>query len=45
MNRRSGEPIEMVVRYTPMQSGVVDEAYVVFETEDMKKVYHFIGSQ
>ena len=41
MNRRSGEPTEVVVRYTPMETGVINEAYVVFETEDMKKVYHF----
>jgi hypothetical protein len=43
MNRRSGEPIEVVVRYTPQESGA-HEAMVVFETEDFKRVYHFIGS-
>lgn len=44
MNRRSGEPTEIVVRYTPDAPGVVTEATVVFETEDMKKVYRFVGS-
>ena len=45
MNRRSGAPVELVVRYTPMETGVIHECYIVFETEDMKKVYHFVGSQ
>ena len=44
MNRRSGDPTEVVVRFTPMETGTVHEAYVVFETEDMKKVYYFCGS-
>ena len=44
MNRRSGEPTEIVVRYTPDAPGVATEATVVFETEDMKKVYRFHGS-
>jgi hypothetical protein len=44
MNRRSGEPTEVVVRYTPDAPGVTSEATVVFETEDMRKVYRFIGS-
>jgi hypothetical protein len=44
MNRRSGEPTEVVVRYTPDAPGVTTEATVVFETEDMKKVYRFIGT-
>jgi hypothetical protein len=44
MNRRSGEPVEIVVRYTPDAPGVTSEATIVFETEDMKKVYRFIGS-
>jgi hypothetical protein len=44
MNRRSGEPVEVVVRYTPDAPGVQTVATVVFETEDMKKVYRFIGS-
>lgn len=43
MNRRSGEPINLVVRFTPQDTGT-HEATVVFETEDMKKVYKFIGS-
>ena len=44
MNRRSGEPIHCVVRYTPMETGTIQEATFVFETEDMKKVYKFVGS-
>jgi hypothetical protein len=44
MNRRSGEPVEVVVRFKPMESGVVSEAILVFETEDMRKLYKFIGS-
>lgn len=44
MNRRSGEPINVVVRYSPTNVGEVSEAMLVFETEDMRKVYHFIGS-
>jgi len=43
MNRRSGEPTEVVVRFTPQETGS-HEAFVVFETEDFKKVYFFIGS-
>lgn len=44
LNRRSGDPTEVIVRYKPPDTGVVHEAMVVFETEDFKKVYHFIGS-
>ena len=44
MNRRSGDPIPVVVRYTPRETGNLAEATLVFETEDMKKVYKFIGS-
>jgi len=44
MNRRSGEPVGVVVRYSPQESGVVHEGIVVFETEDMKKIFKFIGS-
>ena len=44
MNRRSGEPVNVVVRYTPQETGSVAEAMLVFETEDMKKIYHFVGS-
>lgn len=36
MNRRSGEPVNVVVRYTPMDTGSLHEAMLVFETEDMK---------
>ena len=43
MNRRSGEPVEVVVRYTPQASGEVLLGTLVFETEDMKKIYKFIG--
>jgi hypothetical protein len=43
MNRRSGEPTEVVVRYKPDAPGVTTEATVVFETEDMKRVYRFVG--
>jgi len=44
MNRRSGDPIEVVVRFTPSETGSAQEAMLVFETEDFKKLYHFIGS-
>ena len=44
MNRRSGDPVDVTVRFTPQETGVVHEAYLIFETEDMKKVYHFTGS-
>jgi hypothetical protein len=44
MNRRSGEPVEVVVRFTPESPGDLHEAALVFETEDMKKVYLFEGS-
>lgn len=44
MNRRSGEPVSVTVRYTPQSPGEVMEATLVFETEDMKKIYKFIGS-
>ena len=44
MNRRSGEPTEVVVRYTPQETGSVAEAMLVFETEDMKRIYSFVGS-
>lgn len=44
MNRRSGEPVEVVVRYKPMETGNTHEAELIFETEDMRKVFKFIGS-
>jgi len=44
MNRRSGDPVNVVVRFTPMDTGTVHEAMLVFETEDMKKIYYFTGS-
>ena len=44
MNRRSGDPTGVVVRFTPEETGSMAEATLIFETEDMKKVYKFIGS-
>jgi len=44
MNRRSGEPIPLVVRFSPTDYGAAQTATLVFETEDMKKVWTFIGS-
>jgi len=44
MNRRSGEPVNLMVRYTPREYGATNEALIVFETEDMRKIYKFIGS-
>ena len=44
MNRRSGAPVEVTVRFSPEATGSVNEATLVFETEDMKKIYKFIGS-
>jgi len=44
MNRRSGEPVSVVVRFTPKDYGTTQEAVLVFETEDMKKAWKFIGS-
>ncbi len=45
MNRREGEPIPVVVRYTPKEATTdAKEATLIFETEDFKAVYKFIGS-
>ena len=44
MNRRSGEPTELVVRFTPSETGRVYESWLVFETEDFKYVYYFNGT-
>jgi hypothetical protein len=44
MDRRSGKPIELTVRYAPSEYGAPVTATLVFETEDFKKVYKFIGS-
>jgi len=44
MNRRSGEPIVVTVRYSPEEYGPPLTGTLVFETEDFKKVYKFIGS-
>jgi len=44
MNRRSGDPIEVTVRYNPKAPTEGMVGTLVFETEDFKKVYKFIGS-
>jgi len=44
MNRRSGEPIEVTVRFEPKSNGPPMVGTLVFETEDFKHVYKFIGS-
>lgn len=44
MNRRSGEPIEVTVRFQPKAATEGMVATLVFETEDFKKIYKFIGS-
>jgi hypothetical protein len=43
MNRASGDPIEVIVRYAPREMGI-SEATLVFQTEDFKKAWKFIGS-
>merc|ERR1719201_2631812 len=43
MNRASGDPIEVIVRYAPREMGIT-EATLVFQTEDFKKAWKFIGS-
>eukprot|EP00183_Erythrolobus_madagascarensis_P004385 CAMPEP_0185857646 /NCGR_PEP_ID=MMETSP1354-20130828/29607_1 /TAXON_ID=708628 /ORGANISM="Erythrolobus madagascarensis, Strain CCMP3276" /LENGTH=339 /DNA_ID=CAMNT_0028559917 /DNA_START=45 /DNA_END=1064 /DNA_ORIENTATION=+ len=44
MNRSTGEPINVVVRFRPMEMMGGATATLVFETEDFKNVYKFIGS-
>jgi len=44
MNRRSGDPIHLVVRFTPKNYGEASTACLVLETEDFKKIWKFIGS-
>lgn len=44
MNRRSGEPVQVIVRYKPQEYGPPTTATLVFETEDFRKIYKFIGS-
>ena len=44
MNRRDGAPIAVTVRFNPNEYGEARAATLVFETEDMKKVYSLIGS-
>ena len=43
MNRRSGDPVNVIVRFSPKEYGEPMSATLVFETEDMKKVYKFTG--
>uniref|UniRef100_A0A7S3S7A6 MSP domain-containing protein n=1 Tax=Emiliania huxleyi TaxID=2903 RepID=A0A7S3S7A6_EMIHU len=44
MNRRSGEPVHVIVRFSPTELVAGAEATLVFETEDFQHVYRFIGS-
>jgi len=44
MNRRSGDPIELTVRFNPKGYGEPVVGSLVFETEDFKHVYRVIGS-
>jgi hypothetical protein len=44
MNRRTGDPIEVTVRFNPKSYGEPVVGKLVFETEDFKNVYKFIGS-
>mmetsp|Transcript_32437 Transcript_32437/g.62457 ORF Transcript_32437/g.62457 Transcript_32437/m.62457 type:complete len:342 (-) Transcript_32437:370-1395(-) len=44
LNRRSGEPLNLIVRFTPQTYGEPRTATLVVETEDMKKIYTFVGS-
>lgn len=44
MNRRSGAPIEVTVRFNPKEYGDAKVGTLVFETEDFKSVYPIIGS-
>jgi len=43
MNRASGAPVEVTVRFSPREMGFT-EATLVFQTEDFKKVWKFVGS-
>lgn len=44
MNRRSGDPLTLTVRFTPADYGEPRTATLVLETEDMKKIWTFVGS-
>jgi len=45
MNRRSGNPIEVMIRFRPQgMLAKPKEATLVFETEDFKQVWKFVGS-
>ena len=44
MNRRDSEPVHVLVRYNPQTYGEAKLAALIFETEDFKKVWNFIGS-
>eukprot|EP00186_Timspurckia_oligopyrenoides_P000794 CAMPEP_0182443982 /NCGR_PEP_ID=MMETSP1172-20130603/2576_1 /TAXON_ID=708627 /ORGANISM="Timspurckia oligopyrenoides, Strain CCMP3278" /LENGTH=360 /DNA_ID=CAMNT_0024639427 /DNA_START=102 /DNA_END=1184 /DNA_ORIENTATION=- len=44
MERRSGEPVNVVVRFAPIELASNITATLVFETEEFKNVYKFIAS-
>uniref|UniRef100_A0A7S1XHY3 Uncharacterized protein n=1 Tax=Erythrolobus australicus TaxID=1077150 RepID=A0A7S1XHY3_9RHOD len=44
LNRSTGEPVNVVVRFRPMELMGGATATLVFETEDFKNVYTFVGS-
>ena len=44
MNRRASDPVNLVVRYMPKTYGEAKLAALIFETEDFKTVWNFIGS-
>jgi len=44
MNRRSGEPVEVVVRWTPQAPKDGVTGTLVFETEDFQSVFKFVAS-
>lgn len=44
MNRRSGDPVNLIVRFTPTNYGEPSTACLIFETEDFKKIWRFVGS-
>ena len=43
MNRRSGDPVNVIVRFSPKEYGEPMSATLVFETEDMKQAHKFTG--
>eukprot|EP00179_Madagascaria_erythrocladioides_P007208 CAMPEP_0198313584 /NCGR_PEP_ID=MMETSP1450-20131203/4554_1 /TAXON_ID=753684 ORGANISM="Madagascaria erythrocladiodes, Strain CCMP3234" /NCGR_SAMPLE_ID=MMETSP1450 /ASSEMBLY_ACC=CAM_ASM_001115 /LENGTH=342 /DNA_ID=CAMNT_0044016593 /DNA_START=143 /DNA_END=1171 /DNA_ORIENTATION=- len=44
MERRGGAPVEIVVRFTPRELMQPSTATLIFETEDFKNIYKFVGS-